>query len=189
MKIILAQGNPGETYARSRHNIGWMLLDAIAHGKGVSFKAEKKFFADIASYTDNGETVILVKPTTFYNETGRSARALADFYKVTPATDILVIHDDLALPFGTVRTRAKGSDAGNNGVKSLNAHLGQDYWRIRVGIWNELRDQIDDVKFVLGTFTGADQQIIKKDIRRYVEQSIDSFVQGTLTASSQALLP
>jgi PTH1 family peptidyl-tRNA hydrolase len=108
---------------------------------------------------------------------------------VTPATDILVIHDDLALPFGTVRTRAKGSDAGNNGVKSLNAHLGQDYWRIRVGIWNELRDQIDDVKFVLGTFTGADQQIIKKDIRRYVEQSIDSFVQGTLTASSQALLP
>src|SRR6202007_316026 len=116
MKIIFAQGNPGQEYEKTRHNVGFLALDFYADKKTVQFQTKSKFYPDIAELTDGGEKVLLVKPTTFYNETGRAAHALADFYKVD-TTDILVIHDELALPFGTLRLREKGSDAGNNGIK------------------------------------------------------------------------
>ncbi|MEP6710637.1 MAG: aminoacyl-tRNA hydrolase, partial [Candidatus Saccharibacteria bacterium] len=134
MKLIFAQGNPGDQYNTTRHNVGFAILDALAKKFEASFTSKPKFFADIAELNIEGEKILLVKPATFYNETGKSARALVDFYKLAPATDVLVVHDDLALPFGTLRTREKGSDAGNNGIKSLNAHLGPDYARLRIGI-------------------------------------------------------
>src|SRR6266568_2679917 len=130
MKLILAQGNPGAEYAKTRHNVGFMALDVYAEKHDLEFQDKSKFHAQIAEMMPEDEKILFVKPTTFYNETGQAARALADFYKIAP-TDILVIHDDLALPFGTLRTREKGSDAGNNGIKSLNAHLGEKYTRIR----------------------------------------------------------
>jgi len=139
MKIILTQGNPGSQYAATRHNVGWMIADALAASQGISFSNQAKFFAAITEFSLDNEKILLVKPTTFYNETGRTARALLDFYKLR-STDMLVIHDDLSLPFGTLRVREKGNAAGNNGIRSLNTHLGEAYWRLRIGIWNELRD-------------------------------------------------
>ena len=144
MKIIVAQCNPGTQYARTRHNVGFIVVDELANAIGISWREQSKFRAYTTEATIFDEKVLFVKPTTFYNETGISARALIDFYKLDPKKDFLVIHDELALPFGAVRTREKGSDAGNNGIKSLNAHLGPDYARIRVGIWNDKRDLMND---------------------------------------------
>ena len=186
MKLIFAQGNPGHQYAATRHNAGWLLLDAVAHAEGADFAPKSKFFAEVAEVTLAGEKALLIKPQTFYNETGRSARALLDFYKLTP-DDLLVIHDDLALPFGTLRVRAKGSDAGNNGIKSLNAHLGPEYLRLRVGIYNDLRNRMHDADFVLGRFTADELATLQNDVTPKVRELIDQFCQGRLEASSHTI--
>ena len=103
--------------------------------------------------------MLLAKPTTFYNDTGRAARAIMDFYKVS-LSDVLVIHDELALEFGIIRVRHSGSDAGNNGIKSLNAHLGQGYARLRIGIHSPLRRRMGDAAFVLKPLSQAEQEAL-----------------------------
>lgn len=186
MKIIFAQGNPGTDYEKTRHNVGFLALDYYADKNNVQFQPKSKFHADIAELTVNGDKVLLVKPTTYYNETGKSARALADFYKVE-TTDILVIHDELALPFGTLRTREKGSDAGNNGIKSLNAHLGENYGRIRVGTANELAEKQGSYDFVLSKFTADESKKLSTDIFPKISDLIDDFVAGNHANTSHAL--
>jgi PTH1 family peptidyl-tRNA hydrolase len=176
MKVIFAQGNPGNEFASTRHNVGFYIIDRFAGLQGATFAPKPKFHAEIADTAINGEKVLLIKPTTYYNETGRSARALVDFYKLDPSSDLLVIHDDLALPFGVIRTRPSGSDAGNNGIKSLNAHLGERYGRIRVGIYNDLRDRIPDADFVLGKFTSEETERLPalfEETQRFMTAFID----------------
>lgn len=186
MKLILAQGNPGTEYAKTRHNVGFLAVDFFADKRGVSFQAKPKFHADIAEMTVEREKVLLVKPTTFYNETGVSARALADFYKIA-TTDILVIHDELSLPFGTVRTREKGSDAGNNGIKSLNSHLGENYMRIRVGTWNDHADLVGSFDFVLSKFSEEELSRLRADIFPKISELIDDFLGSRHAPSSYRL--
>ena len=94
------------------------------------------------------------------------------------------MHDELALPFGTVRVRERGSDAGNNGIKSLNSHIGQDYWRIRIGIWNELRDRMNDADFVLSNFTAAERTTLTKLTADIILPTIEKFAQGSLESTS-----
>ena len=180
MKLIFAQGNPTKQYERTRHNVGFMVLDMLAASEHATWQVSSKFKADIAEVQLRGQKTLLVKPNSYYNETGSVARAIVDFYKLTAAEDVLVIHDDLALPFGTVRVRASGSDAGNNGIKSLNAHLGPDYARIRIGIWNELRDQIDDANFVLSAFTKNEAAKLTQLIDTTVMPLVEKFTAGTL---------
>lgn len=179
MKLIFAQGNPGTQYAKTRHNVGFMMLDQLAEKWGADFSEKTKFNALIAETTLNSEKVLLVKPLTYYNETGAAARKLADFYKIDPAQDILVIHDELSLPFGVIRTRPNGSDAGNNGIKSLNAHLGSSYHRIRIGIYNEHRDIQPDADFVLSPFSKEEMTKLGA-IFTEVESFINDFINGTL---------
>lgn len=186
MKLIFAQGNPGKDFEYTRHNVGFMVLNAFAKAYRVDWVTKAKFHADIAEVTIDGEKTILVKPTTFYNETGQSARSLVDFYKLE-LSDILVIHDDLALPFGTIRVRKKGSDAGNNGIKSLNAHLGENYTRIRIGTWNELRNRVNDVDFVLTKFNTKELKQLKEDTIPYVIELIKNSCKGTLEITSHKL--
>lgn len=187
MKIIFAQGNPGTQYSRTRHNTGFVVLDMLCAKESGTWHAESKFRAEIAEIHLNNEKVLLVKPGSFYNETGQVARALIDFYKLDPSEDLLVIHDELALPFGTIRVREKGSDAGNNGIKSLNSHLGPDYARIRVGIWNEKRDLMDDADFVLSAFTTDEAALLKNQFDQKIEPLIRQFVEGTLESTSHSL--
>jgi PTH1 family peptidyl-tRNA hydrolase len=182
MKIILAQGNPGVGYQSTRHNIGFTILDEIAKQWGVAFSHKSKFQADIAETVIDGEKVLLVKPTTFYNETGQTARLLQDFYKLDPSLDFLVIHDELALPIGTIKIRHSGSDAGNNGIKSLNNHIGKQYSRIRIGIYTPRRDKMNDADFVLDRFPKEEQVIIKKTFPT-IEAFVRSFIAGTLEAT------
>ena len=189
MKLIFAQGNPGVDYGATRHNVGFMVLDAFASSQEASFKAKPKFFADIADFSLKGEKVLLVKPMTFYNETGKSARTIVDFYKLDPSTDVLVVHDDLALPFGTLRTREKGSDAGNNGIKSLNAHLAPNYARLRMGIYNELRDKIPDVDFVLSRCSKDEMEALKTHIIPHSIKIIEDFIAENHQITSHNPLP
>jgi PTH1 family peptidyl-tRNA hydrolase len=189
MKLIFAQGNPGQEFDSTRHNVGWACLDAFAAEQGSEFASKPKFFASIADCSMAGEKVLLVKPTTFYNDSGRSARTLIDFYKLDPSTDLLVLHDELALDFGTLRIRHSGSDAGNNGIKSLNTHVGVSYTRLRIGIWNELRERTADADFVLAKFNSAERDILTQYIVPKTTQLITQFTGDGLADESFSLLP
>ena len=160
MKVILALGNPGEKYAYTRHNAGFLAIDQLAAEQNAHFSNKPKFFADIAELNMSGEKILLVKPTTYYNEVGIAARAILDFYKLT-LDDLLIIHDDTDLDFGKIRVRKGGRDAGSNGLKSLHAHIGSDFWHIRIGTDNLLRRQIGDVDFVLSKFNADEQKILR----------------------------
>ena len=160
MKVILALGNPGEKYVHTRHNAGFLVVDQLAAGQSAHFSNKPKFFADIAELNMSGEKILLVKPNTYYNEVGIAARALMDFYKLT-LDDLLIIHDDTDLDFGKIRVRRGGRDAGSNGLKSLHAHIGSDFWHIRIGTDNLLRRQIGDVDFVLSKFNADEQKILR----------------------------
>lgn len=187
MKVIFAQGNPGAQYANTRHNVGFLIVDSLAKQHNADFFKKPKFHSDIAEISLAGEKVLLVKPATFYNETGQAARMLVDFYKLDPSTDFLAIHDDLSLPLGTIRIREKGRDAGNNGIKSLNAHLGSNYARIRIGIYNDLRDRIHDADFVLSNFTKDEAQALAESITPKAIDLIDAFCAGKIETTSHKL--
>ncbi|MBS9336828.1 aminoacyl-tRNA hydrolase [Fructobacillus papyrifericola] len=155
MKFIFGLGNIGKQYDQTRHNIGFMALDHFADSQGVSF-APTKLFASAAKLQIDGETVWLVKPTTYMNDSGQSVRAFLDFYGAT-AKDILVLHDDLDSDFGKLRFRAKGSAGGHNGLKSIIAHTGtQDFLRLKFGIAHPEHTHEAVIKYVLGKFSKDD---------------------------------
>jgi PTH1 family peptidyl-tRNA hydrolase len=187
MKVVFALGNPGPEYTGSRHNAGFMVLDAYAQRAGASFKPSQKFQAEVAEVSVNEDKLVLVKPTTFYNEAGRSYRSLLDFYKLDPA-DTLIVHDELALPFGTVRLRRGGSDAGNNGIKSINQHGGEASARIRVGIANDQRAVMGDTDFVLGKFSREETEHINRLLMPKLLECIDQFVQDNHLHTSFTLI-
>lgn len=184
MKLIFAQGNPEPDYEKSRHNVGFIILNTLAIKFGTKWTDKPKFHALISEIKNANEKVLLVKPTTFYNDTGSSVRALIDFYKLNPLTDLLVIHDDFSLPFGTIRVRKQGNDAGNNGIKSINAHINQNYSRIRIGIWTELREKMDDAEFVLAKFNSVESKQLEKTIVPHVIDLINQFCSGTIQPTS-----
>ncbi len=160
MKLIVGLGNPDSKYALTRHNIGWRVIDYLANKLDTEFAPKSRFQALVAETSVDGQKVLLVKPTTYYNLTGQSVRKLADYHKIS-TTDILVIHDDLDLPAGTLRLRGSGSDAGNNGIKSLNSHLGPDYARLRIGIANQYKAEQDSASFVLSPLSKAEQATLE----------------------------
>lgn len=188
MKLILAQGNPGPEYELSRHNVGFLALELLKSELDVPEFAQKTMFqALIGELSYRGEKIILAKPTTYYNETGRAGRAIADFYQIDPS-DILVVHDDMALDFGTIRVRKNGSDAGNKGVRSLNSHLGSDFGRIRIGINNPLAQQIDKADFVLSRFSKNELEALKKSVLPKAVDIIKDFMSGQVEETSYKTL-
>jgi len=172
MKLIIGLGNPEKKYDNTRHNIGFAVLDALGDEQGIKWQHKGKFKAEVAELSD--KSALLVKPTTYYNLVGESVRALADFYKVAPE-DILVVHDELALPFGSIRTREKGSDAGNNGMKSIIQHVGPTVRRIRIGTSNEHSEYMDAAAFVLGNFTPEEKTKLPETIKN-AHRLIDGFL-------------
>ncbi|OIN65579.1 aminoacyl-tRNA hydrolase [Exiguobacterium sp. KRL4] len=133
MKCIVGLGNPGAKYANTRHNIGFLAIDALAKEHDIKL-TESKFKAVFGTGMIKGERVLLVKPLTYMNLSGEAVRPLLDFYKIA-VEDVLVIYDDLDLPLEKMRLRSKGSAGGHNGVKSLIQHLGtQDIKRLKLGV-------------------------------------------------------
>lgn len=187
MKIIFAQGNPEPDYDGTRHNIGFAIVNNLATKFEATWTNKPKFHALMTQVNIEGEKVLLIKPTTFYNEAGVSIRKIIDFYKLNPATDVLVVHDDLALPFGTIRVRKQGSDAGNNGIKSINAHIEPNYTRIRIGICNEFHEQMGDTDFVISNFRNAESRQLKKTIIPQIIKLVEQFCGDSLKITSHKL--
>ena len=179
MKVILALGNPGDKYVHTRHNAGFLVIDQLAAEQSAQFSNKPKFSADIAELNISGEKILLVKPTTYYNEVGIAAQAILDFYKLT-LDDLLIIHDDTDLDFGKIRVRKGGRDAGSNGLKSLHAHIGSDFWHIRIGTDNLLRRQIGNVDFVLSKFNADEQKILRDWIIPESIKLIGTFLDDTI---------
>ena len=153
MKLFVGLGNPGANYAFNRHNVGFMAVDAIAAAHG--FPAWRKRFAGVAAEGKLGrEQVMLLKPQSFMNESGRSVGEAVRFYKLHLG-DVVVFHDELDLAPGKVRVKTGGGVAGHNGLKSLTAHIGNDYVRVRIGIGHPGRKDLVS-GYVLHDFAKAD---------------------------------
>ena len=163
MLIIAGLGNPGREYENTRHNAGFMVLDALADKLGADI-SERKHKALCGKAVIGGQKVILLKPQTYMNSSGESIRAAADYYKVPPE-DILVIYDDISLAPGQLRIRAKGSAGGHNGIKSIIAHLGtQEFPRVKVGI-GEKPPRMDLADYVLGHFSEGEKRIMADAVK------------------------
>ena len=154
MHILIGQGNPGAKYARNRHNLGFMVVDAIAAHYGFA-PWRSKFSAQVCDGQVAGHKLLLMKPETFYNETGRAAQAATTFYKHGPG-DVTVFHDEIDLAPGRVRVKQGGGHGGNNGIRSMAAHLGAEFRRVRLGIGHP-GDKSLVMPYVLSDFTKADE--------------------------------
>lgn len=156
--LVIGLGNIGKEYEQTRHNIGFACIDAFAKAHEFDGWVEKKDLKCLMSTKTLGDTrVILCKPTTFMNLSGEAAQKVAHFYKIHHE-QIVAVHDELAIQFGQVRTRIGGSDAGNNGVKSLISHIGTDFGRIRIGIDGNKPAQMDSADYVLAKFSKEEQR-------------------------------
>lgn len=176
MKMIVGLGNPGKKYEHTKHNIGFFVIDALARAWNVHFKAMKVFEAEVAEVFVNGEKIILVKPQTFMNDSGRAVRPLMDYYRLT-LEELVVLYDDMDLPVGQLRLRQKGSAGGHNGMKSLFAYLGtQQFNRIRVGVGRPFPQQTV-VAHVLSDFA-KDQQSVVADACQEAAQALSEWVAG-----------
>jgi PTH1 family peptidyl-tRNA hydrolase len=151
MWLIAGLGNPGSEYAATRHNIGFMAVDALAGAARFS----SKFHGEVTSINLGDEKLVLLKPLTYMNNSGRSVQAALAFYKLPPA-QLVVLHDELDLPVGKMRIKQGGGANGHNGIKDIDAAIGQDYWRIRLGIGHPGdKDRVHD--HVLSRFTGEER--------------------------------
>jgi peptidyl-tRNA hydrolase, PTH1 family len=174
MKLFVGLGNPGAKYAGNRHNIGFMALDRIAKDHG--FSPWKKAFQGLVSEGRLGaEKLILLKPETFMNLSGQSVRAAVDFYKIDLA-EITVFHDELDLAPGKLRVKQGGGHAGHNGLRSIHAHMGEDYARVRLGIGHPgHKDKV--AAYVLNDFAKADQDWLD-DLLRGISDGAEALAAG-----------
>jgi PTH1 family peptidyl-tRNA hydrolase len=170
MLLIAGLGNPGPRYQATRHNVGFRLIDELARQCGVPASAFKdRFQGEVASARLAGTDVVLLRPQTFMNESGRSVQAACAFYKIKPA-ELIVAHDDLDVPFSEVRLKQGGGDGGQRGVRSVTAALGPDYLRFRLGIGRPPPDFRGDVAdFVLQAFASTELATVEQMVARAAE--------------------
>jgi PTH1 family peptidyl-tRNA hydrolase len=154
--LVVGLGNPGPVYAKTRHNLGFRVADLLADRAGSNYKLHKRSGADVATGRLAGRPVILGKPRSYMNESGRQVAALAKFYSVPPA-DLIVIHDELDIDFGKIRLKLGGGEGGHNGVRSVASALGtKDFRRVRIGIGRP-PGRKDPAAFVLENFSAAER--------------------------------
>lgn len=176
MKYLIAGlGNIGSEYAETRHNIGFKVLDALAAASNAVFRTER--YGDVAEMRFKGRTFLLLKPSTYMNNSGNAVRYWLRKEKVEPA-ELLVVLDDLALPLGTIRMRAKGNDGGHNGLKSIDACIGTNaYPRLRCGIGHDFR-QGQQVDYVLGEWLPEEKETMRSVIGMASEAVLSFGTQG-----------
>ncbi|NPV04804.1 MAG: aminoacyl-tRNA hydrolase [Syntrophaceae bacterium] len=183
MKIIAGLGNPGDQYRLTRHNMGFLVLDALADDAGIAVQ-KKKFEALLGDGRVGGERVLLVKPQTFMNLSGQAVRQIIDYYQKT-AEDLIVVHDDLDLPFGTVRIKVGGGDGGHKGVRSIMDHLGDGaFTRVRLGI-GKPPFKGDTEHYVLQTFPKADLEALAETVRRACDAILEILAAGVRPAMNR----
>ena len=158
MYVIVGLGNPGKQYENTRHNVGFNVIDILAKEYDISV-TKIKHKALIGEGRVGSEKVLLVKPQTYMNLSGNSIVQVVKFYKIDPATDLIVVYDDMDLPLGKLRVKVNGSAGGHNGIKSIISHLGQDFIRVKCGI-GKAKSKDENINFVLGRFTKEESEIV-----------------------------
>jgi PTH1 family peptidyl-tRNA hydrolase len=163
MRLVVGLGNPGREYEATRHNAGFWLVDRLAAAHGTALRNEPRFHGSVTRLQSGGRECWLLEPSTYMNASGRAVAALARFYKIEPA-EMLVVHDELDLPPGGVKLKKGGGAAGHNGLKDIIAHLGADFWRLRLGIGHP-GDRAAVVHYVL--------QVPRREDREAIDAAID----------------
>lgn len=181
MWLIVGLGNPGEEYAKTRHNLGFRCVSLLAERHGLTFGG-KRASSRVAEGAIGGQRVALAKPFTYMNETGRAVVGLLHWYKLAPARDLLVIYDDLDLPFGVLRLRERGSAGTHNGMKSIVGQLGgQEFPRLRIGIGQGPPGR-DAAAYVLGRFTREEEGRVP-EICAQAADAVEMVIREGLTAA------
>jgi PTH1 family peptidyl-tRNA hydrolase len=176
LRLVAGLGNPGPEYTDTRHNIGFMVLDALAQNQGVHFSPAKKWRCDWAKWND----ILLVKPITYMNRSGDSIGPLAQYFHIKPE-EFLAVVDDVALPLGRLRIRPEGSDGGHNGLRSLAAHFGNGFPRLRIGVGAAL-DNDDLVDHVLGRFAPGERIRVNQTVERAIAAILQITAEGMTAA-------
>lgn len=170
-KLVVGLGNPGKKYKTTKHNIGFIALDSYAKLKKIKFKKSVKFNSEITEKDD----YVLLKPKTYMNNSGMAVEKVVNYYKISPK-NILVIHDDLDLPFGRIRLKQKGGSGGHNGLKSIISYLGtEEFKRVKVGIDKNL--SIDAKDYVLDNLSKHQKKVVEEvsiDINKIIEDFISN---------------
>ena len=169
ISLVAGLGNPGREYELSRHNLGWVVVDAYASKRGLSWRNAPEFDSVVAREDlGAGRTLWFVKPQTFMNESGRAIAALARYHRIDPEA-VAAVYDDLTIDLGLVKVSVTGSDAGHNGVASLLEHLGTGFSRLRLGIGPRTPPEMDLKDFVLARFTQEQLTLIQQKTDTYVK--------------------
>lgn len=165
-------GNPGNEYENTRHNVGFMVANKLAQKcDNTQWSNDKKLFAQIIKSDIGGKQVIIAKPETFMNNSGRSVAAIADYFKIDPC-DIIIIADDINLEVGAIRVRKTGSSGGHNGLKSVIERVGEDFGRVRIGIGINKNEPSES--YVLKNIPSDDKELIEKAVDKVVDFLITS---------------
>lgn len=167
--LVVGLGNPGPNYAKTRHNLGFMVADILAERIGSGFKVHKKSGAEVTTGRLGNRAVVLAKPRVYMNESGRQVGPLANFYSVAPA-DVVVLHDELDIDFGRIRLKLGGGEGGHNGLRSVAAALGtKDFQRVRIGVGRP-PGRKDPAAYVLETFSTVE----RPEVPTICEQAADA---------------
>lgn len=184
--LVVGLGNPGPTYAGTRHNAGAMVVDLLAERAGAPLRSQRRLRADVAEVRLGGvpgSRAVLAKPHTYMNESGGPVALLADFYKIAPDR-LLVVHDELDLPFGTVRLKLGGGDNGHNGLRSVRTRIGTgDYCRLRFGIGRP-PGRMDPAAYVLKPFSTVEKRDIELEVERAADAAEAVVVDGLIYAQN-----
>jgi PTH1 family peptidyl-tRNA hydrolase len=185
--LIVGLGNPGREYASTRHNVGWLLLDELVRGTPAVSPFKKKFHGEYAKGTLADRDCVFLRPETFMNESGRSVQAAQAFFHTAPA-DLIVLHDELDLPFGEVRVKVAGGHAGHNGLRSLVQHLGSaDFVRVRMGVGRPSAGYTGEVAdYLLSAFDADQRARLPEMIDKAAKAVIKILVEGPSRAMNEA---
>ncbi|MDX2503707.1 MAG: aminoacyl-tRNA hydrolase [Gammaproteobacteria bacterium] len=184
IQLIVGLGNPGNEYEKTRHNAGFWFIDQLVSQNSLTLKNESKFLGEVAKFNTPSGNIWLLKPTTFMNRSGQSIARLAQFYKIKPE-QILVVHDELDLPPGSVKLKQGGGHGGHNGLRDSIAQLGKNFYRLRLGIGHPgSKEQV--VGFVLGKTPKSEKTLIESALDKSID-SIELILQGDMQKAMNQL--
>ena len=186
--VIVGLGNIGKEYTGTRHNIGFECVDSLqkAQSEFSNWQVKNPLRCELSQGTFGQTKVILIKPTTLMNNSGKAVKAVCDYYKL-PSNKITIVHDELDIPFGQIRTRFDGGSAGNNGIKSVIEHLGNEFGRIRIGISGE-KGHLDSSSYVLARFNPAESKELTKLKREVQSILIELIYRGELYPETRSFI-
>lgn len=184
LKLIVGLGNPGPDYTQTRHNAGFWFVERLARQNQSQFSTESKFTSEVARVNIAGRNLWLQQPMAFMNCSGLPVRKLMDFYKIE-LSELLVVHDEIDLDPGVARLKQGGGHGGHNGLRDLFAHVGKDFWRLRVGVGHP-GDRSQVVNFVLGRPSKSEQLQIDDSLDA-CERAIDDMVRGEFSRAMNTL--